>query len=52
MKVEDAVMMILKAVYLKRDEIYVCPLLYYFVPRLAFVSTTLNRWIAKVAIKR
>lgn len=51
MPVEKAVDMIIRATYLKRAEVYVCGWLYYFVPRLAFISSTLNYLILKKAFK-
>jgi hypothetical protein len=42
MPVEKAVDMILKAVYLKRSQIIVGKLFYQIIPKLTFLSSTLN----------
>lgn len=52
MKVQKAIEMIVKATYLRRAEVYVCGWGYYFIPKLAFLSSTLNYWILKFAYKK
>ena len=43
MPVEKAVDIVMKAIYLKRDEVTVGKFFYWLIPKLCFVSSAINR---------